>query len=109
MKPVFLWERHNREHIQTHPVTEEEAEHVVKRAAPPFPETLGEGKLLVRGQTASGRYLQVIFVFRSPSTLDYDSLSLDQLAAVEHDQPAVYVVHARELTNREKRRFRKRR
>ena len=53
--------------------------------------------------------MQVIFVLKPPSMLDYDSLSLEELAALEHDRPAVYVIHARELTDREKRRFRKRR
>ncbi len=64
---------------------------------------------MVRGQTASGRYLQVIFVFKSPTMLDYDSLSFEQLSALQDDKPAVYVVHARDLTYREKRRLRTRR
>src|SRR5687767_7266125 len=107
MRP--LWDRANTEHIRKHDVTKAEAEFVLNHAAPPFPDELGEGKYVVRGQTAAGRYLQVIFVYKSPGELDYLSLTLEELIAFEDDAPMAYVVHARDLTEREKRRLSKRR
>lgn len=52
----------------------------------PYPKIIGDGKWLVIGQTALGRYLQVIYV-------DDDD-----------DADTVYVIHARELTDTEKQR-----
>jgi uncharacterized DUF497 family protein len=84
---AFRWNDWNRGHIARHGVSEDEAEHVVNQAAPPYPERIGGGKWRVRGQTAHGRYLQVIFV-------------------IEND--VYYVIHARGLTDAEKRRLRRR-
>lgn len=69
-------------------MTVEEAEHVIDHAAAPYPEYLGAEKWRVRGQTATGRYLQVIFVFDPDGT--------------------VYVIHARGLSDRERRQLRRR-
>lgn len=85
---AFRWNDWNREHIARHGVSEAEAEHVVNHAVTPYPERIGGGKWRVRGQTAHGRYLQVIFV-------------------IEDD--VYYVIHARGLTEPEKRRLRRRR
>jgi hypothetical protein len=74
--------------VAVHGVLPEEAEYVVNHAAPPYPEYIGQGKWRVRGQTSTGRYLQVIFV-------------------IEAD--GYYVIHARGLTDREKRGLRRRR
>ncbi len=85
----FRWNWWNTEHIAEHGIAPGEAESVVRCVARPFPEYLGEGKWAVRGQSASGVYIQVMY------TLDPDD--------------TVYVIHARPLTDREKRRFRRRR
>jgi uncharacterized DUF497 family protein len=64
------------------------AEMVVRQAKPPFPQEIGEDKLLVMGQGRGGRFLQVIYV------LDPDD--------------TIFVIHARSLTDREKKRYRRR-
>ena len=64
------------------------ASYVVRNARQLFPEYQGDGRYLVRGQTAAGRWLQVAYVF-SPAAV-------------------VYVIHARPLTDREKRGARRR-
>jgi len=64
-----------------------EAEFVVKHAKAPFPRRLENRKILVKGQTAAGRYLQVIYLLE------------------EHD--VVFVIHARGLNDNERRQFRR--
>jgi hypothetical protein len=88
MEQVFRWNDWNRDHVAIHGVSPEEAEFVVEHTKPPYPEGIGEGKWRVRGQTAYGRYLQVIFV-------------------IEND--CYYVIHARGLADIEKRQLRRRR
>ena len=85
----FRWNQWNGEHISTHGVEPEEAELVVTSAESPFPLVHGDGKWLVWGRGSGDRLLQVIFV-------------LD-------DDGTVFVIHARPLTEREKRQFRRRR
>jgi uncharacterized DUF497 family protein len=85
----FRWNAWNIEHVARHAVTTDEAESVVNHAGPPYPTYRGDGKWLVIGQTLAGRYLQVVFV------LDPDDV--------------VYVIHARSITDAEKRRYRRRR
>ncbi len=85
----FRWNDWNVEHIAAHGVTVEEAERVVEHAAAPFPLRREDEKWLVWGKGHGGRFLQVIFI------LDVDG--------------TVFVIHARPLTEREKRRFRRRR
>jgi uncharacterized DUF497 family protein len=84
----FRWNEWNSEHVGKHGVRPEEAEYVVRNARPPYPEERGDDKWRVWGQGSDGRYLQVIFVL-DPS-----------------DTP--YVIHARPLTEREKRQYRRR-
>ena len=84
----FRWNRWNEEHVGTHDVAPEEAEEVVLGAQPPFPLVEGDDKYLVWGPTGAGRLLQVVFV------IDPDD--------------AVFVIHARPLTEKEKKRFRRR-
>jgi len=86
----FKWNHWNVDHIGTHGVSPAEAEFVVTQARPPFPKYEGDGRYLVRGQGPGGDYLQVAFV--------YDKVD---------GRP--YVIHARPLTDNEKRRFRRRR
>ncbi len=85
----FRWHEWNIEHIGTHGVSPDEAEAVVRRAVQPYPRKLDDDKWLVWGQGRGGRFLQVIFV------LDEDE--------------SVFIIHARPLTAREKRRYRRRR
>ncbi len=88
MDRAFRRNEWNREHIAIHGVLPEEAEFIVNHTSRPYPEFIGDGKWRVRGQTFSGRYLQVIFV-------------------IEHE--CYYVIHARGLTERERRNLRRRR
>jgi len=83
---LFRWIDWNRDHVAEHGVEAEEAEAVVRQAVPPFPQQIGDDKLLVMGQGRAGRYLQVIYV------LDPDD--------------TVFIIHARPLTEREKKRYR---
>ncbi|HKA06525.1 MAG TPA: hypothetical protein VKD71_04655 [Gemmataceae bacterium] len=85
----FRWNDWNVEHIGSHGVSPEEAETVVRDAANPFPRKIEDDKWLVWGRGSGGRFLQVIFV------LDPDD--------------TIYVIHARPLTEQEKRRLRRRR
>ncbi|HSU67669.1 MAG TPA: hypothetical protein VLJ39_12415 [Tepidisphaeraceae bacterium] len=105
---VFSWDDWNVEHIAGHGVTPYEAEYVVKHAAPPFPHEVGDEKYRVWGRTDDGRFLQVIFVYRSDDDVDYESLDLEELLAVEEGEgPLIYVVHAMDLTQKMKRQFRR--
>jgi uncharacterized DUF497 family protein len=85
----FRWNAWNLDHIDRHGVSPAEAEYVVNHAQPPFPEKIGDGKYLVLGQTSAGRYLQVIYIF-SP-------------------EDVIFVIHAMPMTERKKRRLRRRR
>ena len=85
MEYVFRWNDWNVEHIARHGVTTFEAEYVVNRGG-----ARREGdRYVVRGQTDAGRWLQVAYIFDPPGV--------------------VYVIHARPLTDREKRTNRRRR
>jgi uncharacterized DUF497 family protein len=83
----FRWNGWNLEHIEEHGVTPEEAEQIVRGAKPPYPRSAGAGKYIVRGRTESGDYLQVVFI--------------------EDPEDVTYVIHARPLTDREKRNYRR--
>lgn len=86
----FRWNAWNIGHVAAHGVSPEEAEEVVLNARPPYPSYEGNGKFLVRGQTDAGRFLQVVYV-------------------VDPDGRTLYVIHARPLTESEKRQLRRRR
>ena len=77
------------EHLARHGVKQDEAEDVVMAARQPYPLERPDEKWLVWGRTPAGRALQVVFV-------------LD-------DDDTIYVIHARDLTMREKQRYRRRR
>ncbi len=85
----FRWNRWNEEHLAAHGVDPTEAEEVVLGARAPFPLVQAAEKYLVWGATEDGRLLQVVFV------LDPDD--------------SVFVIHGRELTEAEKKRYRRRR
>jgi uncharacterized DUF497 family protein len=84
----FRWIEWNIDMVGDHGVTPEEAEHVVEHAGNPYPQHRGDDKFLVWGPTAVGRLLQVVFL------LDEDD--------------TVFIIHARPLPDKEKRRRRKR-
>lgn len=83
----FRWNEWNIEHVARHGVEPDEAETVVARAAAPYPLERADEKWLVWGRGRGGRFLQVVFVFDEDDT--------------------VFVIHARPLTEDEKRRLRR--
>jgi uncharacterized protein len=85
----FRWNEWNLQHIAKHGVSPEQAEIVVQEARSPFPRKIEDDKWLVWRASQGGRFLQVIFV------LDEDE--------------TIYVIHARPMIDREKRRLRRRR
>ena len=85
----FRWNDWNRDHIADHGVEPHEVEFVIRNACAPFPEERGDDKWRVWGQNAEGRFLQAVFV-------------------VDPDE-TIYVIHARPLTDKEKKRFRRKR
>jgi uncharacterized DUF497 family protein len=84
----FRWNDWNVEHIGTHGVSPEEAEPLIRAARRPYPRKIHEDKWLVWGRGRGGRMLQVIFVM--------------------DDDDSIYVIHARPLTEQERRRHRRR-
>lgn len=85
----FRWNRWNVEHIGRHGVTPEEAEQVVASARKPYPMHRKDGRWLAWGRTPWGRWLQVAYVLDGADR--------------------VFVIHARPLTENERRRARRRR
>lgn len=90
----FIWDEKNTQHIAEHGVTRADAEYVVTHARDPYPRDCGAGKVMVRGQTAAGRFLQVIVVMESDADIDYSEIDLIELDVAED---AFYVIHARLL------------
>jgi hypothetical protein len=107
---IFAWDQANCEHIAKHAVTAAEAQQIVAFARPPYPREIGDEKLVVWGQTAAGRYLQVIFVLKSPQEVPYESLSVEDWMEIEEGRATqvIRVIHAMELTSQMKKRHRKR-
>jgi len=67
MDDAFRWNDWNRDHLAVHGISPEEAEYVIDHAKTPYPEEMGDGKWRLLGQTAHGRFLQVIFVIEDDS------------------------------------------
>jgi uncharacterized DUF497 family protein len=88
MAEDFRWNEWNLDHATRHGIGIREAEQVVESATPPYPEEIGEEKLLVIGRGQGGRFVQVIYI--------------------HDDDGAIYIIHARPITEREKRRYRRR-
>jgi uncharacterized DUF497 family protein len=104
---IFLWSWRNREHLAKHGVDPAEARFVVENVQPPYPQWLGEKKFNVWGSTRSGRLLQVIFVTVPTEDVqaeEYAELERHERMAVAAGARGVRIIHARELTNNEKRR-----
>ena len=89
MSHEFRWIEWNRDKVAQHNVAPEEAEFIVNQARRPYPMQVDDEKRLVWGQTRSGRYLQVVYLIDTEDT--------------------IFVIHARPLTDREKKRLRRRR
>ena len=75
-------------HIDEHGILPREAEFVVEHALRPWPRHIGDGRFRVLGTGPDGAYLHVVFIFSPPGV--------------------VYVIHARPMSESEKRRFRRR-
>ena len=85
----FRWNEWNLDHAAKHGVgVPGEAETVVEGAAAPDPQDMGDGKWLVIGRGTGGRFVQVVYIIDDDGTL--------------------CVIHARPLSDREKRRHRRR-
>jgi uncharacterized DUF497 family protein len=84
----FKWNEWNIEHIARHGVSPEEAEYVILNARRLYPQAREDDKWRVVGRGRGGRLLQVIFVI--------------------DPEDSIFVIHARPLTEREKRLERKR-
>lgn len=83
----FRWNDWNIEHLAKHGVDPDEAEQVIAQARSPYPMGRSDDKYLVWGSGRADRLLQVVFVLDADAT--------------------VFVIHARPLTDREKRQFRR--
>lgn len=83
----FRWIQWNVAHIGEHGVEPAEAEYVVCHESMPWPRREGDREFRVRGQTAAGVWLQVVYV------VDADDV--------------LFVIHARPLTANEKRQSRR--
>jgi hypothetical protein len=96
----FAWDEKNVAHIAEHGVTPPEAEHVVAHPATGYPVPHDDDKILTRGQTAQGRYIQVIYVeLDEAADVDYSTVDL---VALEMAADAYYVIHSRPLTDAER-------
>ena len=88
MAHEFRWNAWNIAHVAAHGIEPADAEWLVDHARNPYPQNAGNDSFCIRGRGPGGRYLQVIFIF-SPADV-------------------VYVIHARPLTDREIRQYRRR-
>jgi hypothetical protein len=95
-------------HIAEHDVEPYEAMYVLEHPKPPYPREVGNGKVQVWGKTEHGRFLQVIYMFPDDEDIDISYLEPeDRLDFLAGEEELVYVVHARDLTNNERRAFRR--
>jgi len=86
----FVWNVKNIGHIAKHGLLPQQAEFAVVHARQPYPQMVCGDQRIVVGRLADGLYVQVVYV---PS---------------RSVPGAVYVMHARPLTDDEKRRYRRR-
>ena len=85
----FRWNEWNVDHIGKHGIRPEEAEVIVRTARRPYPSRRGDNKWLVWGRGIGGRPAQVIYI--------------------EDPDKTVFVIHARPLTDKEKRQYQRNR
>jgi len=93
----FLWDERNKTHIAEHGIEPEDAEYVVRRGKRPYPKQLSAIKWIVKGRTRTGRLIQVIYLIREDDEIDIEPLSFPERLALELNEKAVYVIHARPL------------
>jgi hypothetical protein len=108
---IFLWSWRNEEHLTKHAVAPAEANELVERAKPPYPEDIGDHKWSVRGRTRAGRFLQVIYLYAAIEDIEpneFAQLRPDEREAMSSGAEAVRIIHGRPLTESEKRRLRRR-
>jgi uncharacterized DUF497 family protein len=84
----FRWIEWNIDKVEAHGLSPEQVEFVVNNARRPYPKPIGNEKWLVIGDTRSGRTIQAIYVVDAAASL--------------------FVIHARPLTLKERRRCRRR-
>jgi uncharacterized DUF497 family protein len=80
--------RWNFDHVSEHGISPAEAEYLISSARPPYPIGIEQSKSLVVGKLLDGTYAQGIYV-------------------LDEDRTA-FIIHARPLTESEKRRYRRR-
>jgi uncharacterized DUF497 family protein len=85
---LFRWNEWNLEKVTRHGVRPEEAEEAASSARRPYPQRSYDDRWLVWGPTRAGRLIQVVYLV--------------------DDDGTAFVIHARPLTETEKRRFRRR-
>ncbi len=85
----FRWNDWNVDHIGEHGIKPEQAEYVVRRTRAPFPEESSDARWLVMGPDENGLLMRVVYVLDSDGT--------------------IYVIHAMPLSDRDKKRYRRRR
>jgi uncharacterized DUF497 family protein len=83
----FRWIAWNIEKVERHGLSVLDVEHVVNNARRPYPKPIGNDKWLVIGPIRSGTIIQVIYM------IDVDDV--------------LFVIHARPLTFKERRRHRR--
>ena len=84
----FRWIEWNVGKVAGHGLAVEDVEYVVNNARRPYPKPIGNEKWLVIGPTLRGKVIQVIYLI--------------------DDDDALFVIHARPLTPKERRRRRRR-
>lgn len=80
----FRWNHWNLDHATPHGVSVQEIEALVRRGPA---RDIGDGRFLVHGRGVGGRFIRAIYI-----------VGADEM---------FYVIHARPLTEREKRRYRR--
>src|SRR5215212_10146526 len=98
----FAWDDWNESHIGKHRVDLVEAEYVVRAARRPYPRRISSDKYIVKGTTKAGRWLQVIYVRRTGRSIRLQDVKPEDLPALQAGEPAVYVIHARDLRPHER-------
>jgi uncharacterized DUF497 family protein len=83
----FRWIAWNIDKVEGHGLSITDVEYVINNASRPYPKPIGNEKWLVIGATRSGNVIQAIYV-------------------IDDDQK-LFVIHARPLTTKERRRRRK--
>jgi uncharacterized DUF497 family protein len=87
MSNDFRWILWNIGKVEGHGLAISDVEHVVNNARRPYPKPMGNEKWLVIGPIPSGRVIQAIYIVDADETL--------------------FVIHARPLTPKERRRGRR--